>query len=136
MKKNLLFVIFFGLSLISLSGCSNSSDKFTTKLASEITTSNGVIYEAMIVKADLYSILSFYADRTFKLQMWKMNGATDSDDFTSLMALTGTWEASADHSVKGIYDQGEGVIINWTFNDDYSTVTNDKGIELKRVRKK
>lgn len=135
MKKNLLFVIFFGLSLISLSGCSNSSDKFTTKLASEITTSNGVIYENLIVEADMYGILSFYADKTFKVQMWKMNGATHSDDFTSLIVLTGTWEASADHSVKGIYDAND-VNINWTFSDDYSTVTNDDGAEFKRVRKK
>jgi len=135
MKKIYYLLFFFGLSLISLSGCSNSSDKFTTKLASEITTSNEVIYESMNVEADMYGILSFYADRTFKVQMWKMNGATDSDDFTSLIVLTGTWEASTDHSVKGIYDAND-VEINWTFSDDYSTVTNDKGAEFKRFRKK
>lgn len=135
MKKKLLFVIFFGLSLITFSGCSNSSDKLTVKLAREITTSNRVIYESMNVEADMYGILSFYDDRTFKIQMWKMNGATHSDDFTSLITLKGKWEASSDHSVKGKFDLGESTSINWTFNDDYSKVTNDKGAEFKRVRK-
>jgi hypothetical protein len=64
-----------------------------------------------------------------------MNGKTNSEDFTKVIDLSGKWNAIDNINAEGVYEQNN-VYISWKFNEDYSNLTNNKGVVFQRVKVK
>jgi hypothetical protein len=64
-----------------------------------------------------------------------MNGQTDSINFTKVIDISGKWTAIDAQKAEGII-KANGVKVGWTFNSDYTTLTNNKGVTFKRVKVK
>ncbi len=64
-----------------------------------------------------------------------MNGKTNSEDFSKLVDLSGSWNSVDNKNAKGIFS-GNNVSVNWVFSDDFSSLTNNKGVVFKRIKVK
>lgn len=104
-----------------------------SELVKEIGTSYGYIWESINIESQLYTTLAFDG-LVFRITVYSMNGKTNSEDFTTMMDLSGKWNALDNQNVEGIYENNASVI--WSFDESYSTLTNDKGGVFKRVKVK
>jgi hypothetical protein len=104
------------------------------KLIPEIGTSYGYIWESINMEAQIYTTLAF--DGTiFRTSAYTMNGETNSENFTKVIDASGKWSALDTQHVEGKYEQND-VIVSWSFNEDYTKLTNNKGVVFERVRVK
>ena len=62
-----------------------------------------------------------------------MNGKTNSEDFTKIIDISGKWSAVDSQNAEGVID-GNNVSVSWVFSDDYSILTNNKGVVFNRVK--
>lgn len=104
------------------------------ELVPEIGTSYGYIWESLNEAAQIYTTLAFDG-WVFRSTAYAMNGQTDSENFTKVIDISGNWTAIDAQSAEGVI-KANGVKVGWTFNSDYSTLTNNKGVEFTRVKVK
>ena len=64
-----------------------------------------------------------------------MNGKTNSEDFSKLVDLSGSWNSVDNKNAKGVFSGNNGSV-NWVFSDDFSSLTNNKGVVFKRIKVK
>lgn len=101
------------------------------ELIREIGTSHGYIWESVYTEAQTYATLAF-DDLVFRWSAYTMNGETDSGDFTKIIELSGSWTAIDSQTAEGVIELDR-LPITWTFNSDYGTLTNNKGVVFHRV---
>jgi hypothetical protein len=104
-----------------------------SELVKEIGTSYGYIWESIDIETQLYTTLAFDG-LVFRITVYSMDGKTNSEDFNTMMDLSGKWNVLDKQNVEGIYENNVSVI--WSFDDSYSTLTNDKGGVFNRVKVK
>jgi hypothetical protein len=101
-------------------------------LISNIGTSSGYIWESIDIKTQVYSTLAF-DDGIFRNTVYLMNGKTNSEDFSRMLDLSGPWSAVDANNCLGTITLNNAEV-SWTFSDDYTTLTNNKGTIYKRVK--
>jgi hypothetical protein len=99
-----------------------------------IGTSSGYIWESINTDAKIYTTLAFDG-LIFRTSAYSMNGKTNSEDFSKIIDLSGTWNAIDDKNAKGIISTNN-VAVNWVFSEDFSFLTNNKGVVFKRIKVK
>lgn len=104
------------------------------KLVPNIGTSSGYIYESINPQAQLYTTLAFDG-LVFRTTAYAMNGKTNSEDFTKMIDMSGSWTAVDSKNAKGVIANSN-VPVSWVFSSDYSTLKNNKGVVFKRVKVK
>jgi hypothetical protein len=109
----------------------NSNNSF---LIPNIGTSQGYIWESINVEAQVYATLAF-EDNIFRNTTYLMNGKTNSEDFTKMLDLSGTWNTIDTNKASGVIEMNNKEV-SWIFSEDYSTLTNNKGVIYKRVKVK
>ena len=109
----------------------NTNNSF---LIPNIGTSNGYIWESINVEAQVYATLAF-DDGIFRSTTYLMNGKTNSEDFTKMLDLSGSWNAVDANKVKGVFELKH-LEVSWVFSEDYSTLTNNKGVIFNRIKVK
>ncbi len=107
----------------------NSNNSF---LIPNIGTSNGYIWESINVEAQVYATLAF-DDGIFRNTTYLMNGKTNSEDFTKMLDLNGTWNTIDTNKASGLIELNNKEV-SWIFSEDYSTLTNNKGVIYKRIK--
>jgi hypothetical protein len=105
-----------------------------SSLVKEIGTSSGYVWESINEDAQIYTTLAFDG-LAFRTAAYSMNGQTNSEKFTKVIELSGKWKATSETSAEGIMNQNN-VRVSWDFSDDYSSLTNNKGVVFKRVKVK
>ena len=105
-----------------------------SELVKEIGTSYGYIWESINIESQLYTTLAFDG-LVFRITVYSMNGKTNSEDFTTMMDLSGKWNAIDNQNAEGVYEQNN-VVVNWIFDENYSSLTNNKGVVFNRVKVK
>jgi hypothetical protein len=105
-----------------------------SSLVKEIGTSAGYVWESINEDAQIYTTLAFDG-LVFRTAAYSMNGQTNSENFTKVIELSGKWKATSETSVEGIMNQND-VRVSWDFSDDYTSLTNNKGVVFKRVKVK
>jgi hypothetical protein len=103
-------------------------------LVKEIGTSAGYVWESINEDAQIYTTLAFDG-LAFRTVVFSMNGQTNSENFTKVIELSGKWNATSETSAEGIMNQND-VRVSWDFSDDYSSLTNNKGVVFNRVKVK
>jgi len=102
------------------------------ELTNEIGTSYGFIWEYIDIDSELYTTLAFDG-LIFRQSAYLMNGKTNSEDFTKIIDISGKWSAVDSQNAEGVID-GNNVSVSWVFSDDYSILTNNKGVVFNRVK--
>ena len=108
------------------------ADSNNSFLIPNIGTSNGYIWESINVEAQVYATLAF-DDGIFRNTTYLMNGKTNSEDFTKMLDLNGTWNTIDTNKASGVIELNNKEV-SWIFSEDYSTLTNNKGVIYKRVK--
>ena len=108
------------------------ADSNNSFLIPNIGTSNGYIWESINVEAQVYATLAF-DDGIFRNTTYLMNGKTNSEDFTKMLDLNGTWNTIDANKANGVIELNNKEV-SWIFSEDYSTLTNNKGVIYKRVK--
>jgi hypothetical protein len=108
------------------------ADSNNSFLIPNIGTSNGYIWESINVEAQVYATLAF-DDGIFRNTTYLMNGKTNSEDFTKMLDLTGTWNRIDANKASGVIELNNKEV-SWIFSEEYSTLTNNKGVIYKRVK--
>jgi hypothetical protein len=101
-----------------------------SELVKHIGRASGYVWESINIPAQLYTTLTFDG-LEFGTIGYSMNGKTNSEDFSKIIELSGTWSALNPHQAEG---ELSGTPVGWTFSDDYSTLTNNKGVVFKRIK--
>lgn len=104
------------------------------ELVPEIGTSYGYIWESLNNEAQIYTTLAFDG-LVFRSTAYAMNGETDSENFTKIIDISGSWTAIDAQSAEGVI-KANGVKVGWSFSTDYSSLTNNKGVVFQRVKVK
>jgi hypothetical protein len=104
------------------------------ELLPEIGTSYGYIWESLNEAVQIYTTLAFVGI-VFRSTAYAMNGQTDSENFSKIIDISGNWTATDEQSAEGVI-KANGVKVGWTFSSDYTTLTNNKGVEFTRVKVK
>lgn len=100
----------------------------------EIGTSHGFIWEYIDIETQLYTTLAFEG-LIFRQSAYSMNGKNNSEGFTKIIDVSGKWSAIDSKNAEGVIE-GNSVLISWVFSDDYSTLTNNKGVVFTRIKVK
>lgn len=103
-----------------------------SSIVKEIGTSAGYVWESINEDAQIYTTLAFDG-LAFRTTAYSMNGQTNSENFTKAIALSGTWQATSETSAEGVMSPNN-VRVSWDFSDDYTSLTNSKGVVFKRVK--
>jgi len=103
-----------------------------SELVKEIGTSYGYVWESINTEAQIYTTLAFDG-LIFRSTVYSMNGKTNSEDFIKIIDLSGKWNAIDNLSAGGVFEQNN-VSIGWKFNEDYTNLTNNKGVVFQRVK--
>jgi hypothetical protein len=104
------------------------------KLITNIGTTSGFIWESINIESQIYTTLAF-DDLIFRSTAYSMNGKTNSNDFSKLIDLSGSWNSVDSYNAKGIISLNN-VSVGWTFSSDFLSATNNKGVVFKRVKVK
>jgi len=104
------------------------------KLTPYIGTSSGYVWESTNFEAEIYTTLAF-DDLIFRTTAYAMNGKTNSEDFSKLIDLSGSWNSVDNKNAKGVFSGNNGSV-NWVFSDDFSSLANNKGVVFKRIKVK
>ena len=102
------------------------------QLVPQIGTASGYVWESINNEAQLYTTLAFDG-LIFRTTAYMMNGQTNSENFTKVIDVSGKWTAIDAKKAKGIIDANN-VSVSWIFSEDYSKLTNNKGVIFKRVK--
>lgn len=103
-------------------------------LIPNIGTSSGYIWESINTDAQVYTTLAFDG-LIFRTSAYSMNGKTNSEDYSKIIDLSGAWNAVDDKNAKGVISAND-LSVNWGFSDDFSFLTNNKGVVFKRIKVK
>jgi hypothetical protein len=103
-------------------------------LISKIGTASGYIWESINTEAQIYTTLAF-DDLIFRTTAYSMNGKTNSEEYSKLIDLSGSWNSAGHETAKGVISSNN-ISVNWVFSDDYSSLTNNKGVFFKRIKVK
>ena len=103
-------------------------------MVKEIGTAYGYIWESINIPEQLYTTLAFDG-LVFRTTLYSMNGNSNSEDFTKVIDLSGKWQGIDKSSAEGVYTQNN-VSVSWKFNEDYSSLTNGKGVVFQRIKVK
>ena len=103
-------------------------------LVKNIGTTAGYVWESVNQQVQLYTIIAFDGI-AFRSTAYRMNGQTNSENFTKMIELSGTWKAVSETSAEGVISQND-VHVSWDFSDDYKTLTNNKGVVFNRTKVK
>ena len=101
------------------------------KLTAEIGTSNGYIWESINTEAQIYVTLAF-DNLIFRIASYSMNGQKNSEDFSKLFDLSGSWNTIDNKNIEGVISVSN-IPVSWVVSDDYSYLTNNKGVTFDRV---
>ena len=104
------------------------------ELVAKIRTSYGYIWESLNEAAQIYTTLAFDG-LVFRSTAYAMNGQTDSENFSKIIDISGNWTTIDAENAEGVI-KANGVKVGWTFSSDYTTLTNNKGVEFIRVKVK
>jgi len=102
-----------------------------SELTPEIGKSYGYIWESINKEAQVYSIIIFEG-LIFHQSVYNMNGGSNLDDFILVGEVSGKWRAIDSRYAQGKSDE-KNISMDWVFDEDYSTLTNNKGKIFKRV---
>jgi hypothetical protein len=80
----------------------------------------------------VYATLAF-DDGIFRNTTYLMNGKSNSEDFTKMLDLNGTWNTVDANKASGVIELNNKEV-SWIFSEDYSTLTNNKGVIYKRIK--
>lgn len=106
-----------------------------SELIKEIGRSYGYIWESITPQGTgVYATLTFDGF-IFRTIVYSMNGKTNSKDFTVVGDFYGKWNTIDNLNAKGVYELSD-ASISWRFNDDYTYLTNNKGVVFHRVKMK
>lgn len=109
-----------------------ASNKASSEILSEISTSSSYVWENIDYQESMYFNLAFRENGTFDLTTYIMQGGLDN--LSPMMTLSGNWEMSAD----GRYAKGRVSMtdtdISWRFKEDFTSLVNNQGMEFTRVR--
>ena len=105
-----------------------------SELVKEIGTAYGYIWESINIPEQLYTTLAFDG-LVFRTTLYSMNGNSNSEDFTKVIDLSGKWKGIDKGSAEGVYSENN-VSVSWKFNEDYSSLTNGKGVVFQRIKVK
>ena len=108
-----------------------SSDPSSDLIGNNISSEAGYVWETVDNSADIYTALSFNGTE-FKIASYSMNGSSNPQDFTRVVDFSGKWKLIGDHKVEGVFSEG-GTVVDWTFNDDFTSLINSKGVEFRKV---
>jgi hypothetical protein len=116
--------------LIPDSAVSNIAEPTTdVNIFSEIGTPSKYIWEALNESAKTYTTLAF-DDGTFRLSAFSINGSVNN--LTNVMNINGIWQSVGNNQINGIISIN-GVAVSWTVSDDFTSLTNNKGVVFTRV---
>ena len=104
------------------------------QLITNIGTTSGFIWESINTEAQICTTLAF-DDLIFRSTAYSMNGKTNSNDFSKLIDLSGSWNSVDNYNAMGIISLNN-VSVSWTFSSDFLSATNNKGVVFKRVKVK
>lgn len=104
------------------------------ELVPKIGTSYGYIWESLNSEAQIYTTLAFDG-LVFRSSAYAMNGETDSENFTKIIDISGKWTATDAFSAEGVLNSNN-IHVSWTFSNDYTSLTNNKGVIFQRIRVK
>ncbi len=105
-----------------------------SELVKEIGTAYGYIWESINIPEQLYTTLAFDG-LVFRTTLYSMNGNSNSEDFTKVIDLSGKWKGIDKSSAEGVYSENN-VSVSWEFSEDYSSLTNGKGVVFQRIKVK
>jgi hypothetical protein len=105
-----------------------------SELVKEIGTAYGYIWESINIPEQLYTTLAFDG-LVFRTTLYSMNGNSNSEDFTKVIDLSGKWKGIDKGSAEGVYSENN-VSVSWEFSEDYSSLTNGKGVVFQRIKVK
>ena len=105
-----------------------------SELVKEIGTAYGYIWESINIPEQLYTTLAFDG-LVFRTTLYSMNGNSNSEDFTKVIDLSGKWQGIDKGSAEGVYSENN-VSVSWEFSEDYSSLTNGKGVVFQRIKVK
>lgn len=108
---------------------SNNVESTDDNLFSEIGTPSKYIWEALNESAQTYTTLAF-DDGTFRLSAFSINGSINN--LTNVMNIDGKWQSVGNNQINGVIGINA-VAVSWTIADDFSTLTNNKGVLFTRV---
>jgi len=97
-----------------------------------ICSESGYAWESVSQDIDIYTVILFNGNE-FKMAAYTMNGSTNPKEFTRQFDFAGTWEMISEDKVEGTFSD-TGKKIEWTFNDDYTSLVNDNGIKFNKVQ--
>jgi len=101
------------------------------QLIPHIGTTEGYVWESINYQAQTYTTLAFDG-LIFRIAAYSMNNSTNSEDFSLVIKLSGTWKALDTNIAEGVYTDTDAKVL-WTFSDNYETLVNEEGVEFKRV---
>jgi hypothetical protein len=96
-----------------------------------ICSEAGYVWENISTEADIYTAISFNGDE-FKMASYNMKGSQNPQEFTRVVDFAGVWETISDREIEGTIS-GTNTKVEWTFNEDYSSMINNKGITFRKV---
>jgi hypothetical protein len=102
-----------------------------TELIPLISTSYGYAWESIQPDAQVYTLLTFDG-LVFHIIAYLMNGSTNPQDFTKVLELSGKWKGIDSTTAEGVF-QDMNDIVQWKFNEDFSSLVKNKGAEFTRV---
>jgi hypothetical protein len=105
--------------------------ELTKEVTSKISSDAGYAWETVDNSNDIYTTLLFNGGE-FVVASYTMHGSTNPQDFTRDFDFTGKWKMVRKDKAEGIFDESE-TTVDWTFNDDYTSLINSKGAIFKRV---
>jgi hypothetical protein len=109
----------------------SSSAPSSDLIGNNISSESGYVWETVDNSADIYTALSFNGNE-FKIASYSMNSSSNPKDFTRAVDFSGTWTLIGHHKVEGVFSEG-GTVVDWTFNDDFTSMINSNGVEFRKV---
>lgn len=108
------------------------SDTKSASIKKQICSEYGFAWESINQEADIYTVILFN-DSEFKIGAYTMNGSNNPKKFTRQFDFPGDWVMINENKVEGtFYETGKKV--EWSFNQDYSSLTNNNGVEFIKVK--
>jgi hypothetical protein len=97
----------------------------------KICSEAGYVWENVNNEADIYTAISFNGDE-FKMASYSMNGSQNPQEFTRVVDFAGAWETLSEREIEGTIS-GTNTKVQWTFNDAYTSMVNNKGVAFQKV---
>jgi len=109
-----------------------SNDPMTPSIKKHICSEYGFAWESINLKADIYTVILFN-DTEFIIGAYTMNGSSNPKEFTRQFDFPGSWVMIHESKVEGTF-YNTGKKVEWTFNQDYTTLKNNNDVEFNKVK--